>query len=43
MARLVMQGKAAKDYTHVGFPGGRIVANAFMKAFNFEKAYYDAI
>lgn len=43
MARLVQQGKAAKDYTHLGFPGGKIVADAFMRAFHLEKAYYDAI
>ncbi|WP_042120152.1 hypothetical protein [Porphyromonas crevioricanis] len=43
MVRMVAQGQAAKDYTHISFAGGKKIAEAFVRAFELEKKYYDAI
>lgn len=43
MANLVSRGLAAKDYTHISFAGSKKIAEAFLRAFELEKEYYEAI
>lgn len=41
MIRFAQQGLAAKDYTHLGFAGGRVIARKFVESLEREKEYYD--
>ena len=41
MVRFVERNWASKDYTHLGFRGGKEIAEAFLKALLSEKAFYD--
>ena len=41
MVRFVEKNWASKDYTHLGFPGGREIAKALMEALMTEKKLYD--
>ncbi len=41
MVRFVENNWASKDYTHLGFRGGREVANALFDALLLEKEFYD--
>lgn len=43
MARFVAQGCAAKDYTHMSFKGGRLLAERFVESCIFEAEYYNRI
>lgn len=41
MPRYVKNNWASKDYTHLGFRGGREIANSLLKAILLEKEFYD--
>ena len=41
MIRYVENNWASKDYTHLGFRGGKEIAQALLKALLTEKAFYD--
>lgn len=41
MVRYVNNNWASKDYTHLGFRGGRDIASALVKAILLEKQFYD--
>lgn len=41
MVRYVKNNWASKDYTHLGFRGGKEIAEALIKALLLEKAFYD--
>ena len=41
MVRFVESNWASKDYTHLGFKGGRVVAEALFEALLSEKEFYD--
>lgn len=41
MVRFVEKNWASKDYTHLGFRGGREIAGALMEALMTEKEFYD--
>lgn len=41
MSRYVKNNWASKDYTHLGFRGGREIANSLLKAILLEKEFYD--
>jgi hypothetical protein len=43
MVKYVQKGWASKDYTHLGFRGGREIAKSLMKALMLEKDFYDEI
>ncbi len=40
MVQFVAEGKAAKDYTHLSFSGGRYLASKFVESFLIEKDIY---
>lgn len=42
MVRFVNKNWAAKDYTHIGYPGGRYIAKELIKAIMKGKQQYDA-
>lgn len=41
MVQFVATGRAAKDYTHLSFSGGRFLAKKFVESFFVEKEFYD--
>lgn len=41
MKNFVSDGRAAKDYTHMTFKGGKYLAEQFVDALLFEQGYYD--
>ncbi len=43
MREFVASGRAAKDYTHITFSGGRFLAERFVEALLFEKSCYDSL
>lgn len=41
MVKFVEKNWASKDYTHLGFPGGKAIADSLFHALMREKAFYD--